>query len=102
MKRLLLILVVLLSCLAMLVNSAALRPARSEGKRAEGKENQYPWYYWNQEGQQGQYPPYYYYQRCAAEGIPSLNLVSLIVVGMVALAFASLPQDSELQLKKTM
>ena len=82
---------VTLVSLSSLVNSAALRP-RSE---VEAKQNnQYPWYYWNQEGQQGQYPPYYM-QRCGAQGIGSLNLLSLVVIGMAALAFAGIPQATE-------
>ena len=70
--------------LASLASSAALKP------RDEAKNNQYPWYYWNMDGQQGQYPPYY--MMCGAEGISSLNVLSLSVVGMTALAFTGIPQ----------
>ena len=96
MKILALTLVVV--SLSSLVSSAALRP-RTGG---ETKQNQYPWYYWNQEGQQGEYPPYYYYmQRCgASQGTSSLNFPSLIMVGIVALAFAGMPPVTELQRKK--
>ena len=69
--------------LASLASSAALKP-RDEAK------NQYPWYYWNMDGQQGQYPPYY--MMCGAEGISSLNVLSLSVVGLTALAFTGIPQ----------
>ena len=86
--------------LSSLASSAALRPRTGE----ETKQNQYPWYYWNQDGEQGQgqgqYSPYYM-QRCGAQGIDSLNLLSLVVVGMAALAFAGIPSVTESQLKKT-
>ena len=85
------VILVVLASLSCLVSSAAVRP-RTGG---ETKQNQYPWYYWNQDGQQGQQGQYpYYMQRCGAQGIGSLNLVSLVVVGMAALAFAGLPQES--------
>ena len=70
--------------LASLASSAALKT------RDESKNNQYPWYYWNMDGQQGQYPPYY--MMCGAEGISSLNMLSLSVVGLTALAFTGIPQ----------
>ena len=65
-------------------------------KREEAKNNnQYPWYYWNQDGQQqGQYP---YYMFCGAEGVSSLNMLSLSVVGLTALAFTGIPQVSRPQ-----
>lgn len=60
-------------------------------KRENSKGNQYPWYYWNMDGeQQWQYPPYY--MRCGAEGISSLNVLSVSVVGLAALAFTGIPQ----------
>lgn len=60
-------------------------------KRENSKGNQYPWYYWNMDGeQQWQYPPYY--MRCGAEGISSLNVLSVSVVGLTALAFTGIPQ----------
>ena len=65
-------------------------------KREEAKNNQYPWYYWNQDDQQqGQYPPYYMF--CGAEGVSSLNMLSLSVVGLTALAFTGIPQASRPQ-----
>ena len=71
--------------LASLASSAALKPRGDEAKN-----NQYPWYYWNMDGQQGQYPPYY--MMCGAESISSLNMLSLSVVGLTALAFTGIPQ----------
>ena len=94
LRAVLVVFVALVSLLS-LVHSAALRP------RDENKQNQYPWYYWNQDGQQGQYPPYYM-QRCGAQAIGGLNLLSLVVIGMAALAFAGVPQTSELQQLKNL
>lgn len=67
-----------------LANAAALKRDEDETKQ------QYPWYYWNNDGQQGQYPPYY--MMCGAEGISSLNVLSLSVVGLAALAFTGIPE----------
>ena len=67
-----------------LATSASIRRDDSKGK-------QYPWYYWNMDGeQQWQYPPYY--MRCGAEGISSLNVLSISVVGLTALTFTGIPQ----------
>ena len=53
------------------------------------RNQQYPWYYWNMDGQQqGQYPPYFF---CGADGISSLNMLSLSVVGVAALVFTGIP-----------
>ena len=74
-----------------LVSSASIRP------RGDSKQNQYPWYYWNQDGQQG-YPPYY--TRCGAQGIGSLSVLSLCIVGLIALMFAGMPEVSKTQLQR--
>lgn len=71
------------------VSSASIRT------RDENKQNQYPWYYWNQEGQ---YPPYYY-MKCGAEGVSSLNILSLCVVGLTALIFTGIPEYSKTDLR---
>ena len=93
---------VAVASLASLASSAALKPRdeaknnqyRDEAKNNEysdeAKNNQYPWYYWNMDGGQQQYPPYY--MMCGAEGISSLNMLSLSVVGLTALAFTGIPQ----------
>lgn len=82
---------VVAASLSTLVSSASIRP-RNQNKQ----NNQYPWYYWNNDGQQ-QYPPYY--MRCGAQGISSLNVLSLCVVGLAALAFTGLPENSKTQLR---
>ena len=81
---------VVAASLAPLVSSAAIRA------RSESKQNQYPWYYWNNDGE-SQYPPYYL--RCGAQGISSLNVLSLCVVGLAALIFAGIPENTKTQLR---
>ena len=83
---------VVIASLSTLVSSAALKPRDTDNK-------QYPWYYWNNDDGD-QIPPYYYRQRCGAQGIDSLNVLSLLAVGLVALAFTGIPDASQRELKR--
>lgn len=78
------VIIIFLVAVTNLASSASIKQVNSKGK-------QYPWYYWNNDGeQQWQYPPYY--MRCGAEGISSLNVLSVSVVGLAALTFTGIPQ----------
>lgn len=73
----------------LLATTAVISMAYGAAVERDERNQQYPWYYWNMDGQQqGQYPPYFF---CGADGISSLNMLSLSVVGVVALAFTGIP-----------
>ena len=86
---------VTLISLSTLVTSASIRLRDDESKQ----NNQYPWYYWNN-NDGDQVPPYYYRQRCGAQGINSLNVFSLLTMGLVALVFAGMPDTSKTPLQR--